>query len=117
GEHDLGAAVADGAAHQLLVGERAVHVGGVDEGDAAVERAVDGGDRFRLAGVLVELAHPHAAEAERRDLEALPAELAVLHGQLLVTVQGGSPHPDRYAASTAPSGRPRSSAAAGRRAA
>ena len=47
GEHDLVAAAGDGAADQLLVGERAVHVGGVEEGDAEVEGAVDGVDARR----------------------------------------------------------------------
>ena len=42
----------------------AVHVGGVEEGDAAIERVVDGRDRFLLAAAAVELAHAHAAEAD-----------------------------------------------------
>ena len=40
----------DRLADELLVGERAVHVGGVEEGDAEVEGAVDGGDRLGLVG-------------------------------------------------------------------
>ena len=44
GELDLVAAAGDGLADELLVGERAVHVGGVEEGHAEVERAVDGRD-------------------------------------------------------------------------
>ena len=54
GELHLVAAVLTGrdrAADQLLVGERAVHVGGVEEGDAEVERAVDGGDRLASSAV------------------------------------------------------------------
>ena len=45
-EHDLVAAAGDRPADQLLVGERAVHVGGVEEGDAELERAVDRRDRL-----------------------------------------------------------------------
>ena len=50
GQLDLVAAAGDRLADQLLVGERAVHVGGVEEGDAEVERAVDGRDALRLVG-------------------------------------------------------------------
>ena len=69
GELDLVAAAGDRLADQLLVGERAVHVGGVEEGHAEVERAVDGGEAGRLVGAAVELRHAHAAEAERGDVE------------------------------------------------
>src|SRR6185437_2721525 len=46
-----------------------VHVGGVQEGDAEVEGAVDGVDAGLLIGGAVELRHPHAAQAELGDLE------------------------------------------------
>ena len=81
GEHDLVAAAGDRAAHELLVGERAVHVGGVEEDDPELERPVDGGDGLVLVGGAVELGHPHAAEALGRYLEALAAECALLHGR------------------------------------
>ena len=70
-EHDLVAAAGDRAADESLVGERPVHVGGVEERDAEVERAMDRGDRFVLVRRSVELGHAHAAEADRRDLEAV----------------------------------------------
>ena len=76
-EHDLIAAAADGAADQLFVGVRAVHVGGVEQRDAELEGAMDGGDRLALIAWAVELAHPHAPESDRRDLQA--AELSCLH--------------------------------------
>ena len=57
-------------ADQLLVGERAVHVGGVEESDAELERAVDGRDRLGVVAAAVEVGHAHAAEAHGRDLEA-----------------------------------------------
>ena len=71
GEDDLVAAAGDRPADQLLVGERAVHVGGVEEGDAELERAVDRRDRLGLVAGAVELRHAHAAEAERRYFEVL----------------------------------------------
>ena len=69
GQLDLVAAAGDRPADELLVGERAVHVGGVEEGHAEVERSVDGGEAGRLVGAAVELRHAHAAEAERGDVE------------------------------------------------
>ena len=59
-------AAGDGLADELLVGEGAVHVGGVEEADAEVEGPVDGVDALLLVRRAVELAHPHAAEAEGR---------------------------------------------------
>ena len=76
-QHDLVAAVADGAADQLLVRERAVHVGRVEKVAAEVERAMDRGDRLRVIVGAVELRHPHAAEADGGDGERL-AERAFL---------------------------------------
>ena len=51
GDDEAVAPAPDRLAEQLLVGERAVHFGGVEEGDAEIDRAVDGGDRFVVAGV------------------------------------------------------------------
>src|SRR3546814_17615607 len=44
---------------------------------------VDGADRFLRIGRIVERRHGHATEAERRDLQALLAETALLHATLL----------------------------------
>ena len=62
GQHDLVAPVGDRAADQLLVGAAAVHVGGVEEAHAQLERAVDRRDRFGVVALAVELGHPHAAQ-------------------------------------------------------
>jgi hypothetical protein len=67
GQLHLVSAAGDGLADELLVGERPVHVGGVEEGDSEIEGAVDGVDALLLVGRAVELAHPHAAQAERGD--------------------------------------------------
>src|SRR5437764_1397429 len=63
-QHDAVAPVADRAADQLLVRERTVHVGRVEQVHAEVEGAVDGGDRLRVVMSPVELRHAHAAEAD-----------------------------------------------------
>src|SRR4051794_8269214 len=77
-DHDAVAAVGDRAADELLVRERAVHVGGVGGVDAELERAVDRPDRLVLVAPAVELRHAHAAEAHRADLEPL-SERSSLH--------------------------------------
>ena len=46
GHHDLVAAALDRLADQFLAVERAVDLGGVDVGDAQVQRPVDGADRL-----------------------------------------------------------------------
>ena len=66
GEDDLVAPALYGLADELLVGERAVHVRGVEEGYAELYGAVDGGYRLVLVAGAVELAHPHAPEAKLR---------------------------------------------------
>ncbi len=71
--------VADRLADELLVRAAAVHVGRVEEVDAELEGAVDRRDRLALVGRPVELRHPHAAEAEGRDLELLRAKFASVH--------------------------------------
>src|SRR6185437_14019217 len=61
---------------QFLVGERTVDLGRVEERAAQFDRPVQRGHRFGLVGCTVAAAHAHAAEAERRDLQALAAECA-----------------------------------------
>jgi hypothetical protein len=87
GQHHLVAPVGDGTADQPLVGERPVDVGGVQEVAAEVQGAVDGGDRLALVGRAVGLAHPHAAQAERRDGQLLASEHTLLHTAPLQSVK------------------------------
>src|SRR5204863_8428417 len=79
---------------QLLIMERPVNLGGVEEGDAEVDRAVDGRDRFlvgRLAVFDIAVAnHRHAADAERGDLQAI-AEHPVFHAPLSSNVSSSVP--------------------------
>ena len=65
--------------HELLVGEGTVDVGGVEEGDAELQGAVDCGHRFGVVTPGVEVGHPHAAEADGGDDETLSTEVALFH--------------------------------------
>jgi hypothetical protein len=71
GQLNLVAAPGQRLADQFLVVAGAVDVGGIEEGDAEVEGARDGGQRLLAVGGAVHLAHPHAAQAEGRDDEAV----------------------------------------------
>ena len=77
GEHDVVAPPGDGLADHLLRLAGAVHVGGVDEVDAAVERGVDDGSGLVLAGSR-EGAEVHRAEHEGTDLYTGAPQGAVL---------------------------------------
>ena len=67
-------------ADHLLVDERAVGFGGVEEGDAAFEGGADQGDRLMAIGGRAEAeAEAHAAKADGRDLEAAGSEFALLN--------------------------------------
>jgi hypothetical protein len=72
---------------QLLVDERPIHVGRVEEVDAELERTMDGRDRLGVVARTVELGHAHAAEPDRRYLKALPAELAFFHALTLAPAE------------------------------
>jgi hypothetical protein len=78
-KHDLVAPAGDRAADELLVDERTVHVRGVQEAHAELERAVDDRDRLRVVARSVELRHPHAPQPERRYFEPRAAKPACLH--------------------------------------
>jgi hypothetical protein len=78
-EHDLVTLARDRAADELLIRERAVGVRRVEQREAELERAVDRRDRLGVIAGAVEFAHAHAAEAERRDLQA--SEGARLHSK------------------------------------
>jgi hypothetical protein len=70
-EDHLVSPIGDRLAHQLLVRERPVHVGRVEEVDAKLERVLDRRDRLALVLTSVELRHPHAAEPFGRHDESL----------------------------------------------
>src|SRR5262249_18828057 len=84
-QHDLVAATFDRLANEDLVTPHAVDVSCVEEVAARVEVAVDDADRLPLVQLLgvVEVAHPHAAQADCRYLEAALAQFALGHHVLL----------------------------------
>ena len=65
---------------RLTVG---VHVRGVDEVDAGIERGMDDGDAVVVVPVAPRAEH-HGAETQRADLESGATQAAVLHVILLV---------------------------------
>src|SRR5205814_3729060 len=69
----------DRAAQDVLVGDGAVQVRGVQEGDPQVERPLNRGDRLGVVATAVKLRQPHASQAQGRHREALPAKRALLH--------------------------------------
>jgi hypothetical protein len=87
-QHHLVASSEKCTAEQLLVRERAVHVGGVEEGDPELDCPMDRGDRLGVVARTVELAHPHAAEALCRDDETI-AECSCSHRCGLPAADGG----------------------------
>src|SRR5579862_6103848 len=79
-EHLL-AARGDRTAHEPLVGVRAVHVRGVQEVAAQIERPRDRGSGLRLVRGAVERGHPHASQADCRNLGAVRSKCARVHGR------------------------------------
>src|SRR5439155_1883863 len=66
-------------ADELLVRERPVDLRGVEEADTTIDGRADERDHLLPVGERREAgAHPHAAEPDRRELEAL-SECALLH--------------------------------------
>ncbi len=69
-----------GLPYQLLVGERPVHLGGVEEGDAKIHGVAKELDHLGpFASVAVGPCHAHAAETQRRDFESALSQCARLH--------------------------------------
>ena len=56
----------------------AVDLGGVEERHAELDGSLEGGERLRIVAGAVGLAHAHASQPERRNLEALFSQLALL---------------------------------------
>ncbi len=67
-------------ADQFFVDEGSVHLGGVEKGDAALDRLAQQRDHFVfVAGRPEAEAHAHAAEPERRNLEVAVSQLSLFH--------------------------------------
>ncbi len=73
-------------AHQALVVADAVHVGGVEEVAAELDRPFQGRERLLVVAPGVELRHAHAAEADLRYFEPLAAKLAPLEHERVSVV-------------------------------
>ena len=78
GDDHLIALALESASEKLLVVPDAVGLGGVEERHPQLDGALEGSDRFRIVAGAVRLAHPHATEAQLRDLESLLSELPFL---------------------------------------
>ena len=87
-DDDLVAPILQRPADELLVGERAIALGGVEERAAELDRPMKRRDRLAFVSRAVGLAHAHAAEADRGHLEPLAAKLAFAHSH-------ESPSPDQ----------------------
>ena len=80
GDDELLSERSEGLADQLLVGKRPVHLGRIEERDAALHRRPK--QRGHLPLVLwraVGKAHAHAAEAQGGDFQAALSKFAFLH--------------------------------------
>ena len=82
-QDDVVAAVLDGLADEFLVDEGAVDLGGVDEGDAQVERPMDGADGLGVVGARagVGVGHAHGAKTDAGDVKC--SKVDVLHSRFL----------------------------------
>ena len=79
-DHDLVAERGQRFADELLVRERPVGFGGVEEGHATLERGADHVDPVLLVHRrAVAVAQSHAAEADGRDFQVAGAESSLLH--------------------------------------
>ena len=72
-----------GFAHEFFVCERAVDLGCIEEGDAALDGCPEKcGHLLDVLGRAVRKAHPHAAKPERRNFRAAFSQFALLHFKL-----------------------------------
>ncbi len=62
----------------------AIEVTGIEQGDAAFEGGLNGGDGFATVGGAIKVGHAHAAQTERGYQGALLAQATLLHEGFLV---------------------------------
>src|SRR6185369_17515234 len=96
GQDHLVALALQGAAQQLLALAPAVEIGGVEEVDAEVQRAVDHRDGLRVVSLAVDVRHGHAAEADGGDRQCALPECALLHEILLTRRKSWIGYGDRF---------------------
>ena len=69
-------------ADEFLVGEGAIDLGCVEEGDAALEGCADDLDHLLLvARRPISIAHAHAAKAESRHFQTTVSKFSLLHNR------------------------------------
>src|SRR5271165_3837439 len=81
-DHQLVAPAFERPAQQLFIDERTIDLGRVEESASQFDGAIQCGHRLGFIRRTVALAHSHAAQADRRYLEALAAKLAVAERHL-----------------------------------
>src|SRR6266571_6673259 len=80
GDHHLLPERGQGFADELLVAERPVGFGGVEEGDATLDGGPDDGDSLAPVGRRsIAIVQSHAAVPDLRDLESAAPQRALLH--------------------------------------
>ena len=79
GEHDLRPAIVNGAADEPFVFAETVNGGGIQKRHAKLERTMNGANRLGLVARAVTLGHPHAPEADRRNIQSALPELTQRH--------------------------------------
>ena len=72
-------AALQGLADQHLVMAHAVEIAGVEQGDAALQRGVDGGDALAAVDGAIHARHAHAAQPQGGSARTGRAELTILH--------------------------------------
>src|ERR1039458_9118126 len=82
-QNHLVSAALDRPTHEFFVVPASIHVGGVEEVDAKIERPMYGGDGFLVVARAVEFRHSHAAQAERRDGQSLGSQFSLFHTQVV----------------------------------
>ena len=70
---------------QHLVMAHAVEIAGIEEGDAGVQRGMDGGDALAPIGRAVHVRHAHATKSDGRNFRSSSAEFSMVHDWSSVT--------------------------------
>ena len=91
-DDDLVAHGGQGLAEQVLVEEWAIDLSGVKEGHPPLHRCTNECDGLAaVRGWAITVAQPHAAQAQGRDLQARPAQFALVEHVVLVALIHGHP--------------------------
>lgn len=78
-QYDFVAPAADCSADQFLIAADGVHVGRIDECDAALDGAVDGRNRLIVVAAGIKFRHAHASKSKRGNLQTRASELSRIH--------------------------------------